>query len=152
MAIQSILQSPNRQHPKFKCWGIYKLTVQAYLSKYVRQIRYVSIVLCHLRQRKTKPTKWHVTKRKLWSALISAQSYQSLRGLHEESLGPYIYTLPDSDDWSDWADAQADLNLRWAHMPFCWFCHALVHLHFFYTLYSICIKNTLYSITYWPNK
>ena len=25
--------------------------------------------------------------------------------------------------WSDWADAQADLSLRWAHMPFCWFCH-----------------------------
>ena len=21
--------------------------------------------------------------------------------------------------WSDWADAQADLSLRWAHMPFC---------------------------------
>ena len=25
--------------------------------------------------------------------------------------------------WSDWADAQADLSLRLAHMPFCWFCH-----------------------------
>ena len=25
--------------------------------------------------------------------------------------------------WSDWADAQADLSLRWAHMPLCWFCH-----------------------------
>ena len=25
--------------------------------------------------------------------------------------------------WSDWADAQADLSLHWAHMPFCWFCH-----------------------------
>ena len=25
--------------------------------------------------------------------------------------------------WSDWADAQADLSLRWAHIPFCWFCH-----------------------------
>ena len=24
--------------------------------------------------------------------------------------------------WSDWADAQADLSLRRAHMPFCWFC------------------------------
>ena len=27
----------------------------------------------------------------------------------------------DNED-SDWADAQADLSLRWAHMPFCWFC------------------------------
>ena len=25
--------------------------------------------------------------------------------------------------WSDWTDAQADLSLRGAHMPFCWFCH-----------------------------
>ena len=24
--------------------------------------------------------------------------------------------------WSDWADAQADLSLRWAQ-SFCWFCH-----------------------------
>ena len=30
--------------------------------------------------------------------------------------------------WSDWADAQADLSLRrWAHMPFCWFCHEAAH-------------------------
>ena len=25
-------------------------------------------------------------------------------------------------------DAQADLSLRWAHMPFCWFRHEAVHL------------------------
>ena len=30
--------------------------------------------------------------------------------------------------WSDWADAQADLSLRWAHMPFCWFCDDAAHL------------------------
>ena len=30
--------------------------------------------------------------------------------------------------WSDWADAQADLSLRWAHMSFCWFCHGGAHL------------------------
>ena len=23
---------------------------------------------------------------------------------------------------------QADLSLRWVHMPFCWFCYALVHI------------------------
>ena len=32
--------------------------------------------------------------------------------------------------WSDWADAQADLSLHWAYMPFCRFCHALAHLYF----------------------
>ena len=30
--------------------------------------------------------------------------------------------------WSHWADAQADLSLRWAHMPFCWFCHEVAHI------------------------
>ena len=30
--------------------------------------------------------------------------------------------------WSDWADAQADLSLRWATMSFCWFCRAVAHL------------------------
>ena len=30
--------------------------------------------------------------------------------------------------WSDWADAQADPNLRWAHSSFCLFCRAVAHL------------------------
>ena len=28
---------------------------------------------------------------------------------------------------SDWADAQADLSLRWAHMSVCWFCYEAAH-------------------------
>ena len=27
--------------------------------------------------------------------------------------------------WSDWADAQSDLSLRWVHGPFCWFCQLI---------------------------
>ena len=34
-----------------------------------------------------------------------------------------------SKDWSDWTDIQADLSLRWAHMPFCWFFHEAAHFH-----------------------
>ena len=30
--------------------------------------------------------------------------------------------------WSNWADAQADLSLRWAHMSLCWFCRVVAHL------------------------
>ena len=30
--------------------------------------------------------------------------------------------------WSDWTDAQADLSIRWAHMPFCWFCREAAHI------------------------
>ena len=34
-----------------------------------------------------------------------------------------LFLLADSEDWSDWADAQADLSLRWEHMLFFLFCH-----------------------------
>ena len=34
----------------------------------------------------------------------------------------------DSEDWSDCADAQADLSLRWAHSSFCKFPHAVARL------------------------
>ena len=30
--------------------------------------------------------------------------------------------------WSDWADAQADLSLRWEHRSVYWFCHAAAHM------------------------
>ena len=38
------------------------------------------------------------------------------------NLGSLATHWAHSDDWSDWADAQADPSLRFAHMSFCWFC------------------------------
>ena len=35
----------------------------------------------------------------------------------------------DTEDWSDWADAQADLSLHWSHISFCWFCHEAAHFN-----------------------
>ena len=43
------------------------------------------------------------------------------------------FLYADSED-SDWADAQADL--RWAHMPFCWFCHEAAQMVQKYTNHS----------------
>ena len=42
-----------------------------------------------------------------------------------------VFTVRMKKDWvfsylltlSNWADAQADLRLRWAHKSSCWFCH-----------------------------
>ena len=34
-------------------------------------------------------------------------------------------------DWSDWADTQADLSLRWVRRSFYWFCRAMAHLLYF---------------------
>ena len=38
------------------------------------------------------------------------------------------------------ADAKADLSLRWAHMPFCWFCHAG---YFLFLQENICYRYSL---------
>ena len=46
-------------------------------------------------------------------------------------MGSQGLTLSSSGQrrlWSDWADAQADLGLRWANMSFCWFCHDAAYL------------------------
>ena len=77
----------------------------------------------------TKPTKWHVRPAKtqislgirpVWSeSSLSAQLVSKDPSfLHADS--------EDSDQLTDWAD----LSLRWAHMPFCWFCHVAVHLFY----------------------
>ena len=42
--------------------------------------------------------------------------------------GPKLSSGGQRRLWSDWVDAQADLSLRWAHMPFCGFCHEATHL------------------------
>ena len=36
----------------------------------------------------------------------------------------------DSDQTGDWADALADLSLRWAQRPFCCFCCEAAHIEY----------------------
>ena len=52
----------------------------------------------------------------------------SLRCPHEETLGPQLPNERLRRLWSDWADAQAGLSLRWAHRSFCWFWHEVAHI------------------------
>ena len=57
--------------------------------------------------------------------------------------------------WSDWADAQADLSLRWAQKSFCWVCHEVAqnassrvyaaHIHFI-TFFFYILHRTQYEI------
>ena len=61
-----------------------------------------------------RPTKISLGIRTIWS-----ESSQS----EWKKLVSFSYLLSGQQRlWSDWEDAQADLSLRWAHMPFCWFC------------------------------
>ena len=65
-------------------------------------------------------------QRRLRPAWASAQSDQSSLCAQWVAKDP-SFLHADSEDWSDWADAQADLSLHWVHMPFCWICHEAAH-------------------------
>ena len=74
--------------------------------------------------------------------LRSAQSDQSSQ--------PWVLSYPLSAQqrlWSDWADAQADLSLRWAHISCRMFCHASAHftapseLRVYMMSYPVKLKN-----------
>ena len=66
---------------------------------------------------------------RLRSTWASAQSDQSLLSTWRK-LGSLATHCVHSKDWSDWVDAHTDLSLRWVHMPFCKFCHALAQMWF----------------------
>ena len=55
------------------------------------------------------------------SAWASAQSDQSSLCGQWVAKDPSFLHEDSEDSDQDWADAQADLSLRWAHMPFCGF-------------------------------
>ena len=83
------------------------------------------LFVIHMSRIVTKPTQWHVRPAKtqislgirpVWSE-SSLSAWRKLGSLNAQRRL-----------WSDWADAQADLSLRWAHMPFCWFCHDAAHI------------------------
>ena len=85
----------------------------------------------------TKPTKWHVRPAKtqislgvrpVWSeSSLDAQADMSSLCAQRVAKDP-SFLKPTAKTLLDWADAQADLSLRWAHMPLCWFCHEAAHL------------------------
>ena len=78
-------------------------------------------------QCRTKPTKWHVRPAKTQISLdIRPVWLESLLSTWRK-LWSLATHWAHSKDWSDPADAKADLRLRWEHMPFWMFCYALAH-------------------------
>ena len=86
----------------------------------------------------TKPTKWVCAQQRLGSAWASAQSDQSLRCLHEESLGPLLAikrtakTLIRLGGCPGWSESSLG-----AH-SFCWFCHVAPRMLRCTLLLSLC--------------
>ena len=78
----------------------------------------------------TKATKWHVRPAK---TQISLGIRPVCRVFTVRMKKAWVLSYPLSARWrlwSYWKSAQADLSLRWAHMPFCWFCHEAAHISF----------------------
>ena len=69
----------------------------------------------------TKSTKWHVrpAKTQISLGIRPVWSESSLCAYWVAKDPNFLHA--DSEDWSDWADAHADLSLRWAHMLLCCF-------------------------------
>ena len=71
----------------------------------------------------TKPTKWYVQNDicPVWSEFLLCTQCIAIKG-------PKVLSCGQRRLWSDWVDAQADMCLHWAHISFCWFCHAASHI------------------------
>ena len=50
------------------------------------------------------------------------------------SWGPNVSSYGIWRLWSDWADAQADQSIRWAHIPFCWFCNEAAFMFMYHKI------------------
>ena len=92
------------------------------------EVLYVSLFSLNLSHSMTKPTSCHVRPAKTQISLGIPQSDQNLCCPHEETFGLKLPLRAQRGLGSDWAKAQADLSLRWAHRSFCWFCHAAAHV------------------------
>ena len=80
----------------------------------------------HMSRLVTKPIKWALRPAKTQNSLPSLIRVFAVRMKKSWALS---YPLsPLRRLWSDWADAQADLSLRWAQSSFCWFCHEAAHI------------------------
>ena len=116
-------------------WRIF-VAQYTYISKVTKlYFKHENVVyekhILHLSRNKTKPTKWPVRPartrirlgiRTVWSEpSLSAWRTLVFLAIHCEHSERRL--------WSDWADAQDDLSLRWAHRLVCWFCHAAAHLY-----------------------
>ena len=100
---------------------------RAVLEAWHRKFTEVCVLIISNNQCMTKPTKWHVCQHSdqpgHLPSLIRVFSVCSMG-----SWGPKLSSCRQQRLWSDWADAQADLSLRWAHMHFVGFCCALAQM------------------------
>ena len=70
-----------------------------------------------------KPTKWPVRPAKTHFSLGIRPDWTESSLCTQWVVRIQAFFMRTAKTWSNWADAQADLSLRWSHAPLCWFCH-----------------------------
>ena len=91
------------------------------------------LMLLNMSHDMTKPTKWVCAQRRLRSAV------------HMKKAWVLSYPLSAQRRfWSDWADAQADLSLRWAHTHFVGFVVSQLICHMVLSKPEVCNVNGLH--------
>ena len=76
----------------------------------------------------TKPTKWPLRPVKTQINLgVCPVWLESLLSAWR-NIGSSATHWAHCEDWSDCADAQADLSLRWVLWSFCWICHEVAEI------------------------
>ena len=97
------------------CWFYHEAAQNCFLSKSTLVFYFGHF---HLSRLLTKPTKWHVPPAKTDQPGHPPSSIRVFAGRMKEA-GYLSYPLSAQRRlWSDWADAQADLSLCWAHSHF----------------------------------
>ena len=127
-------------HPSVRSFTLSKKNV----SKANLSVLIIFYVLHHLSRVTTKQTKWHVRPVKTQIRPGWCWSESSLSAWRK--LGPLATHWAHSEDWTDWADAQADLSLRWAHSRFVGFIMRRLN---FGCLNVICNIAVLGIVEYW---
>ena len=79
---------------------------------------------------KTNKITVHPAKTQLSLGILPVWSESSLCAQWVAKDSSFLHA--DSEDSSDWVDAQADLSLRRGHMPFSWLCHKAAHIFLFF--------------------
>ena len=106
-------------HNFLEFWLIYSLCLLSSFSWI-----HPGIFLWQRNQSMTKPKKWPECPAKTQISLSTHPVWsEPLLCIQWVAMDPMLLHV-NNKDWSYQADAQADLNLYWAHKSFCWFCHA----------------------------
>ena len=92
----------------------------------------------------TEPTKWHVrpAKTQISLGIRPVWSESSLSAWRK--FGSSTTHWAHSDDWSDWADAEAELSLRWAHSHIVGFVTRWLSLRL--SIRSVYRNNSVYNL------